>query len=77
MIGLLKRFFFVCEVKQIITHTKGHHGWKNLNQLSNTKEAIWEDSEDKSHTHQKNEKGMGMKNKRIHLSKHYYDPVVS
>ena len=48
MIGLLKRFFFVCEVKQIITHTKGHHGWKNLNQISNANEEIREDSKDKS-----------------------------
>ena len=40
MFGLLKRLFFVCELKQVITHTKGHYGWKNLTQISKVKEAI-------------------------------------
>ena len=68
MIILLKRFFSIRELKQIITHTKGHYGWKNLNQISNIKEAIQEDSKDKSLKHQKNAKGMGVRNKQIHLS---------
>ena len=45
---IAQRFFFVRELKQIITHTKGQHEWKNLIQISNTKEAIQEDSKDKS-----------------------------
>ena len=68
MIGLLKIFFSVHELKQVITHTKGHYGWKNLNQISKVKEAIKEDSKDKSFKHQNNEKCMGMRNKRMHLS---------
>ena len=40
-------FFFVHELKQIITHTKGHHGWKNLNQSLKVKETIKEDLKDK------------------------------
>ena len=63
MIGLLKMFFSVREMKQVITHTKGHCGCKNLNKISKVKEAIKEDSKDKSFKHQKNVKGMGMRNK--------------
>ena len=44
---IAQRFFSVRELKQNITHKKGHHGWKNLNQISNAKESIWEDSKDK------------------------------
>ena len=35
---IAQRFFSVHELKQNIIHTKGHHGWKNLNQISNVKE---------------------------------------
>ena len=45
--GFLKRFFSVCEMKQIITHTKGHHGWKNLNQISNVKEQYGKNQQTK------------------------------
>ena len=45
---IAQRFFSIREMKQIITHTKGYHGWKNLNQTSNVKGAIREDSTDKS-----------------------------
>ena len=65
---MLKRLFFVRELNLIITHTKGHYGWKNLNQISKAKKVIEEDSKEKSHKHQNNEKGMGMRNKRMHLS---------
>ena len=56
MIGLLKRFFSVHELKQIITHTKGNYRWKNLNQISNVKETIKEDSKDKIIKHQRMQK---------------------
>ena len=41
-----KNFFSVYELKQVITHTKEHYGWKNLNQFLKVKETIKEDSED-------------------------------
>ena len=63
MIGLLRRLFSIRELKQVITHTKGQCGWRNLNQISKVKEAIKEDSKDKIIKHQKNAKGMGMRNK--------------
>ena len=44
---IAQRFFSVSELKQNFSHTKGHHGWKNLNQISKVKRAIWEDSTDK------------------------------
>ena len=33
-------------LKQVITHTKGHYGWKNPKQFLKVKEAIKEDSKD-------------------------------
>ena len=33
-------------LKQVITHTKGHCGWKNPNQFLKLEEAIKEDSND-------------------------------
>ena len=65
---IIQRFLSVHEMKQKITYTKGHHGWNNLNQISNVKRAIREDSTDKSIKASKECKGMGAKNKRIYLS---------
>ena len=42
--GLLRGGSSSVSWKQISTHTKGHHGWKKLNKVSNEKEAIQEDS---------------------------------
>ena len=53
---IAQRFFSVREIKQNITHTKGHYGWKNLNQISNVKEAIKEDSKGKSLKNQRMQK---------------------
>ena len=64
-------------MKQIITHTKGHHGWKNLNQISNIKEAIQEDSKDKSLKASKECKRNGnMEQMNAHVQL-CYDPMVS
>ena len=63
--------------KKNISHTKGHYGWKNLNQISNEESNLGRLKRTKVQKHQKNAKGMGMRNKRIYLFAPYYNPMVS
>ena len=62
---IAQRFFSICELKTIISHTKGHYGWKNLNQVSNERSNSGRLKRTKVQKHQKNAKGMGVRNKRI------------